>query len=79
MKNTFIEFLENNLTVLQFGNLAAKLDLSPHALTKIFNGKNELTARQLETITLLTGKPFDVVFKEYDRATKKPLNLQKFN
>ena len=78
-QNTFEEFLKNTLTVLQFGNLPAKLDLSPHAWTKILNGKKELTARQLDTISPLSGQQLNVVFKEYDRGTKKPLNLQTLN
>jgi hypothetical protein len=77
-QNNFEEFLKNSLTVIQFGNLPAKLDLSPHAWTKILNGKKELTARQLDTLSTLSGKPLNVVFKEYDRATKQTLNLQKF-
>jgi len=77
-QNTFEEFLKNSLTVIQFRNLPAKLDLSPHAWTKILSGKKELTARQLDTLSLLTNKSINVVFKEYDRATKQPLNLQKF-
>lgn len=77
MKNKFLEFLKENLTALQFENLAAKLDLSPRGLTFIIEGKTELTARQLETLSLLTNKRMEVVFQAYDRATRKIVALQK--
>lgn len=70
MKNTFNEWLKQNLTALQFENLAAKLDVSPRGLTFLIEGKTELTARQLETLSILTNKKMEVVFREYDRATK---------
>lgn len=70
MKNNFEEWLEKNLTANQLNNLPAKLGISPHALTKIINGKKELTARQLDKLSTLSNKRLDVIFKVYDNATR---------
>lgn len=71
MKNIFLEWLEKNLTANQLNNLPEKLGISPHALTKIINGKKELTARQLDQLSTLSNKRLDIIFKAYDQGTRK--------